>query len=166
MAEMVKHARVQELIQLQKIAMIKVVNMMGGISTPMVASITSFCTYVALGNSLDPDVVFPALALFNMLRLPLSSFPQGVKCGADLIVAMKRLRALLLLPELDLSTSHVDDATEEDDNASRGIVLKDAVFCWNETSDFSAFGAAKSVSASTVVTLLLSSFRRAWSRYI
>jgi len=156
MADIVRSSRLLEMAQLRSIAVIKVINLTGGISTPMLASIASFCMFVALGNQLDPDIVFSALGLFNMLRLPLSSFPQGVKSATDVLVAMKRLRALLLLPELDLSATHTN-------TGEQGIALDGATFAWKETTDFSTLNVAKPSSASAVLASFVSAIRRAWS---
>jgi hypothetical protein len=38
--------------------------------------IITFGLYTALGYTLTPAVAFPALALFNLIRLPLSGFPE------------------------------------------------------------------------------------------
>ena len=37
---------------------------------PILISLASFTIYIVLGHDLTPDVAFPALALFNLLRFP------------------------------------------------------------------------------------------------
>ena len=37
---------------------------------PIAISLASFSVYIMLGHALTPDVAFPALALFNLLRFP------------------------------------------------------------------------------------------------
>jgi hypothetical protein len=38
----------------------------------------AFATYSLLGYRLTPDIAFPALALFNLLRFPVLVFPSQV----------------------------------------------------------------------------------------
>ena len=40
-------------------------------SLPALASVVALVTYFLTGHSFDPAVVFTALTLFNLLRLPL-----------------------------------------------------------------------------------------------
>src|SRR4051794_7581068 len=41
---------------------------------PAIVSATTFVTYWALGNSLSPDIVFPSITLFNVIRLTMTNF--------------------------------------------------------------------------------------------
>ena len=42
---------------------------------PVLASIPAFIVY-GINHSLDPAIIFTSLTLFNMLRLPLTSFSK------------------------------------------------------------------------------------------
>ncbi|KAF9912909.1 hypothetical protein EC991_007521 [Linnemannia zychae] len=45
--------------------------------TPVTVTIMTFFTYTKLaGNVLTPEIAFPALALFNVLRAPMDAFPE------------------------------------------------------------------------------------------
>lgn len=43
---------------------------------PIFVSITTFITYIALGNTLDVATALTSLALFDLLRFPLFMFPN------------------------------------------------------------------------------------------
>jgi hypothetical protein len=43
---------------------------------PLVVSILTFASYIALGNTLDVATALTSLALFDLLRFPLFMLPQ------------------------------------------------------------------------------------------
>lgn len=70
------------------------------ISVPVLASCTTFVLYrVVGGHELSADVVFPALAYFNLLRMPLTLLPMVSNMYVDARVALRRIEAFLLLEE-------------------------------------------------------------------
>ncbi|KAG0263849.1 hypothetical protein BG011_007937 [Mortierella polycephala] len=89
-------------------------------SLPVFASALSFVLYSALGNKLEPEIVFPALALFTGLRIPLLVLPYCYSEATDAWVSTKRIEKFLLsldsqpLPPIDkdhkyaLSIQHAD----------------------------------------------------------
>lgn len=46
----------------------------------------TFVVYSLLGNVLTPEVVFPSLAYFNMLRFPLTFMPMLIICALRAVV--------------------------------------------------------------------------------
>ncbi|KAF9194091.1 hypothetical protein BGZ51_001070 [Haplosporangium sp. Z 767] len=89
-------------------------------SLPVFASALSFVLYSILGNKLEPEIVFPALALFTGLRVPLLVLPYCYSEATDAWVSTKRIEKFLLsldsqpLPPIDkdhkyaLSIQHAD----------------------------------------------------------
>ncbi|CAG9797144.1 unnamed protein product [Chironomus riparius] len=69
--------------------------------TPFLVSFVSFTTYVMLGNPLTPDVAFVALALFNILRMPMTFLPLGINFIMIAYVSIKRLNKFMNSLELD-----------------------------------------------------------------
>ncbi|KAG0325521.1 hypothetical protein BGZ99_000575 [Dissophora globulifera] len=65
-------------------------------SLPVFASALSFVLYAALGNRLEAQIVFPALALFTGLRVPLLVLPMIYGETTDAYVSAKRIERLLL----------------------------------------------------------------------
>ena len=45
---------------------------------PFVVSVTTFIVYAAVGNDLNPAVIFEAVALFNLVRMPLFTLPLSL----------------------------------------------------------------------------------------
>ncbi|KAG0025921.1 hypothetical protein BGZ81_006735 [Podila clonocystis] len=69
-------------------------------SLPVFASALSFVLYAALGNELRAEIVFPALALFTGLRVPLLVLPLIYSQAADAYVSTKRIEEFLLSEDL------------------------------------------------------------------
>ena len=70
-------------------------------STPILMSVSTFITYVLLGNKLTPSKVFTSLALFNMLISPLNAFPWVINGLVQAWVSMSRLQNFLNLENLN-----------------------------------------------------------------
>lgn len=51
-------------------------------------------TYALAGQSFSPEVVFPALALFSLLRQPLMFLPRALSATADAKNALARLQSI------------------------------------------------------------------------
>ncbi len=50
---------------------------------PLLVSISTFAVFVALGNELSPAEAFTSLALFNILRFPVSFFPTMISTAME-----------------------------------------------------------------------------------
>lgn len=93
---------------------------------PMFASILTFIVYSLTGGSLTPDVIFPSLALFSILRLPLILLPMVISILTDASVSMKRIQEFLLAEELDF----LPKVNPDSDSAIKVI---DGEFIWEST---------------------------------
>ncbi|RIB04579.1 P-loop containing nucleoside triphosphate hydrolase protein [Gigaspora rosea] len=67
---------------------------------PIFAGILSFITFSLTGGSLDVEIVFSSLALFNLLRTPLTFLPKSIASVTDAYVAINRINDFLLADEL------------------------------------------------------------------
>ncbi|KAF0492846.1 ABC transporter [Gigaspora margarita] len=67
---------------------------------PIFAGILSFITFSLTGGSLDVEIVFSSLALFNLLRTPLTFLPRSIASVTDAYVAINRINDFLLADEL------------------------------------------------------------------
>ncbi|KAF9417723.1 hypothetical protein BGZ94_009881 [Podila epigama] len=70
-------------------------------SLPIFASALSFVLYAALGNELRAEVVFPALALFTGLRIPLMILPSIWSDASHAYVSIGRVEEFLLSDDAD-----------------------------------------------------------------
>jgi ATP-binding cassette subfamily C (CFTR/MRP) protein 1 len=68
---------------------------------PVFASILTFVVYSVRGGELTADIIFPSLALFSILRLPLILLPMVIATLTDASVSVKRVQELLLAEQLD-----------------------------------------------------------------
>lgn len=69
----------------------------------------SFMVHIFIGGSLDAETVFVTMSLFNAIRIPVTNqFPQAVGIGAETLVSMERVQALLMLEEKTESTKTTD----------------------------------------------------------
>lgn len=81
--------------------------------------------YAALGNELDAKVIFPALALFTGLRVPLLVLPYVYGEASDGWVSVKRIEKYLL--SLDAEPLPPIDATHE-----HALSFRNATFYWDQ----------------------------------
>ncbi|KAJ3100041.1 hypothetical protein HDU97_002525 [Phlyctochytrium planicorne] len=95
---------------------------------PSFVAIVSFSVYTAIpGNVLSAEIVFPALALINLLRIPMLELPEIVVFMVEANVTMGRVARLLAAPELD--------ANEDLHTTAEGptaIHIKGASFKWED----------------------------------
>ncbi|KRT84878.1 ABC transporter ATP-binding protein, partial [Oryctes borbonicus] len=99
-------------------------------TTPVLISILTLLTYIALGNQLTAATVFTSIALLNMLIAPLNAFPWVLNGLAEAWVSLTRIQKLLDLPDMDLDSYYSQNLTE--DNQNLDIVVKDGKFSWNK----------------------------------
>jgi ATP-binding cassette subfamily C (CFTR/MRP) protein 1 len=72
-------SREQELREIRKANLLSTVNNLVFDGGPILISLAAFMTYSALGYPLTASVASPALSLFNLLRFPVTMFPQQVR---------------------------------------------------------------------------------------
>lgn len=92
----------KELKNLKKIRLVsQCANLIWNI-IPFLVSFATFATF-AIGQSkpLTSDLVFPALALLNLLSSPLLALPMVINSIVEASVAIERIKAFLLSSELD-----------------------------------------------------------------
>ncbi|XP_046853052.1 multidrug resistance-associated protein 1-like isoform X2 [Xenia sp. Carnegie-2017] len=93
---------------------------------PFAVSVVTFATYILLGNTLTASKAFVSLALFNILRFPLTALPMMIMNVIQGFVSLRRIENFLCLPELDAEC--VKKTSETDDVIS----VQDGHFSWDE----------------------------------
>lgn len=76
---------------------------------PVLVALATFGTHALQGGVLSPQIVFTALALFNLLRFPLAMLPSTVSSAVEAGVSLKRIQLYLDQEEV------MDGAVENDD---------------------------------------------------
>lgn len=102
---------------------------------PFLVSCTTFAVFVKISDKpLSTDIVFPALALFNLLGFPLAVIPMVITAMIEASVAINRLESYLKAPELQSdAVTRLPRAVERGEN---DILLKGCTFLWERTPQY------------------------------
>ena len=92
-------ARQQEASILKKMVFWQALFAMLLFSGPVAMAVLCFASYALAGQVFSAAQAYTALALFNMLRLPLAFLPMMITALVNAIVALKRISDFLLKPE-------------------------------------------------------------------
>lgn len=114
--------RAKEITQMLKKSILNAFVVAIVFAVPVLACSISFVIY-AMHNPLDPATIFSALTWFGELRFPLMFLPTVIVGLADFKIAMQRIKALLLAPELDMEPTINKDA-------KFGIEIVNGDFLW------------------------------------
>ncbi|ELU37127.1 ATP-binding cassette transporter protein YOR1 [Rhizoctonia solani AG-1 IA] len=113
--------RKQELRAIRSIVFIKAAV---AFAIPTLAAVLSFVTYAATHDEgLDPAVIFPSMALFQMLRQPLMFLPRALSSAVDAKNALSRLKPIFL-------TKTIDTQLHVDLNQKDALVVENAEWVW------------------------------------
>lgn len=103
-------ANLVELARRNEVKLIRYTSFLRGINMALffVASklilFTSLITFILLGYTLNPEIVFVSITIFNSVRLLMTLFfPYGVANFAETLISCARLQEFLLLPEQESS---------------------------------------------------------------
>ena len=120
------------------------------ISVPFLMTLATFFTfaYSSPDNQLTAEVVFVSLALFNLVRTPLTLFPLALMDLIKLFVSINRISDFLNAEELDSCDSH--RLPDEDKNivttkpasSDKTVAISEGIFSWEGQGGVSSDGAA------------------------
>lgn len=96
---------------------------------PILTGVGTFAVYTALYGTLEAGVAFSALSLFNVLRFPLTMFPQMITSAVEANVALGRLQSFLESPEIRGRPMTVP-LENKGVTATAAIQLQNAKFQW------------------------------------
>merc|ERR1719266_865924 len=102
---------------------------------PFLVSLVTFATYVLVdeNNVLDSQKAFVSLALFNILRFPLSMLPMMIAGLVQASVSVKRLNKYMNLPELSEQRENI----VQNETVDHAVKITKASFKWNSTDEVS-----------------------------
>eukprot|EP00743_Colponemidia_sp_Colp-15_P007019 GILK01007575.1.p1 GENE.GILK01007575.1~~GILK01007575.1.p1 ORF type:complete len:1529 (-),score=302.56 GILK01007575.1:186-4727(-) len=100
-SQRIESARNRELAQLRKYMLLSAVSRVTWNGVPIIVSLATFALYTLMGNDLDAATAFTALALFNILRFPLTMLPQVITSLVEASVSIKRVAGFLACNEID-----------------------------------------------------------------
>ncbi|POR32149.1 Metal resistance protein YCF1 [Tolypocladium paradoxum] len=120
----------QELKNLRKIGATQAFANFTWNSAPFFVSCSTFTVFVLTQDRpLTTDIVFPALALFNLLTFPLAVLPMIITSIVEASVAVGRLTSFLTAEELQPNAIIVKPAPEQ--LGEESVIIRDATFSWN-----------------------------------
>lgn len=118
--------RSREITVLRRSQMLRTGFMTMSMVVPVAACILTFVLYHYFGHPLKPEIIFPALAYFNLIRLPLTLLPMVSNMLVDARVSLRRLQEFLLLEE----STRQPEACVEGTSTSDAISV-DGTFYWD-----------------------------------
>jgi ATP-binding cassette, subfamily C (CFTR/MRP), member 1 len=100
-------------------------------TTPFFVSCATFAIFVVTQKQpLTADLVFPALALFNLLTFPLQVLPMVITSIVEALVAVERITGFLAAEELQPDAVRIEDAVTE--NGEESVRIRDGTFTWSK----------------------------------
>ncbi|XP_055346995.1 ATP-binding cassette sub-family C member 3-like [Paramacrobiotus metropolitanus] len=126
----VTEVRERELTTLRKAAFLGAVSYFTWMMSPFLVALATFATYVTTdpeNNVLTAERVFVALALLNILRLPLTLLPTTITMAVQVSISIKRLANFLRNEEID--PNNVQDLPP---SSPSSVIISDASFAWGK----------------------------------
>ncbi|ETS76383.1 hypothetical protein PFICI_11770 [Pestalotiopsis fici W106-1] len=120
----------RELHNLRKIGAGQAVANFTWSTTPFLVSCSTFAVFVLTQDRpLSTEIVFPALALFNMLTFPLAVLPMVITSIIEATVAVGRLTAYFEAEEVQPDAVEIEAAAEE--RGEETVIIRDGHFSWD-----------------------------------
>ncbi|KAF7543595.1 hypothetical protein G7Z17_g10612 [Cylindrodendrum hubeiense] len=127
----------QELKNLRRIGATQAFANFTWTTAPFFVSCSTFTVFVLTQDRpLTTDIVFPALALFNLLTFPLAVLPMVITAIVEASVAVGRLTSFLTAEELQPNAITIKPAPEE--LGEETVIIRDGTFSWNRHEDKNA----------------------------
>lgn len=125
-AKLVELARKREVQLIKYTSVLRSINMALFFVSSKIILFISFITYVLLGYTLDPEIVFVAITLFNAVRLLMTLFfPYGVAQLAETLISCGRLQEFLMLPKQEPSPGV--DRSRPDELVAKDEIIVDSL---------------------------------------
>ncbi|WFD31666.1 hypothetical protein MSPP1_002705 [Malassezia sp. CBS 17886] len=135
--QLISNLRRNELVYVFKLTVARAGIMAVAIALPLLAGVLAVITYWFVNTNLDPQKIFPAITLFNLLRLPLMFLPFGISVITDGMNSFNRLRGVFYAQQHDTDV-HADPA------APYALHLDNAQFAWENVEEDPTLQPAKS----------------------
>ncbi|KAG0259962.1 hypothetical protein BG011_002238 [Mortierella polycephala] len=129
----------QELDVMKKMGYVNAGQLLTWASTPFLVSFMTFSVYTLfMRKAMTTDIVFAAIALFNMLQFPLMALPWVVSVCIEAKVSIDRVYKFLLSSEIDPAAITIEDHRppfpSQDAADKYALLVKDASYSWHKDS--------------------------------
>jgi ATP-binding cassette subfamily C (CFTR/MRP) protein 1 len=133
--KIVNKIRTDEMKYFKRYAMVGIITSFTWASAPFFVAAVSYTTFVLINkeNNLDPSTAFVTLTLFYLIRFPLALLPQTITFVVQAYVAIKRIKAFLLLDETIENDVQRDASSISHDLA---ISVRNANMGWDKQTAF------------------------------
>ncbi|KAK3818860.1 MAG: ATP-binding cassette transporter 1 [Benniella sp.] len=126
-----------ELDMLKKIGYVSAVETFTWSATPFLVSLSTFTLYtLVMKQTLTTDILFSAIALFNLLKMPLSALPWVLSSSVEARVSMNRLYKFLTCSEVDPYSIVIEDsrylAGSREATNKYTVLATDATYSWQK----------------------------------
>jgi ATP-binding cassette subfamily C (CFTR/MRP) protein 1 len=126
-----------ELVTLRKIGATQAFANFTWSTTPFFVSCATFALFVLTQEKpLTADIVFPSLALFNLLTFPLQVLPMVITSVVEALVAVERITGYLTADELQKDAVRIENI--ETEAGEETVRIRDATFTWNREDGVNA----------------------------
>ncbi|RCK60461.1 Multiple drug resistance-associated protein-like transporter 1 [Candida viswanathii] len=124
----------RELVNIKKIGVVSAFAQFLWSCIPFFISCATYSAFAFFYKTpLTPDIVFPALALFDLLSEPMLLIPRFIVQFIEASTSLSRIGELLTLDELtDDQHGYVKRDPDADANSTYSVVVKAATFVWAE----------------------------------
>lgn len=118
-----------ELMNLKKIGIMSNFISFAWNAVPLAITCATFFTFAVISKTpLSPEIVFPALSLFNILNSAIYSIPSMISRIIETGVSISRVKKFLLLEELD--NSFIERSVTPEDDTTPVLKINNATFLW------------------------------------
>ena len=132
-AQRIEALREEELRRARKGALVGVANTLMFTGAPILISLAAFSAFALLSEKpLTADVAFPALALFQLLRFPVTMLPSQVTALIQGNVALGRIQSFLEDEEVEGRRSRRGGGVSSSSLGVGGIEVRNAAFAWSK----------------------------------
>eukprot|EP00898_Chlorokybus_atmophyticus_P006293 jgi/Chlat1/6665/Chrsp49S06158 len=121
----ISQLRDKELKEVRTTVFLEAFDMMFYSLSPVLVAVATFTVFTMQGNPLTAAVAFPALALFNLLRFPMSILPYQINQFIQAYVALKRVQDFV-------STGELPPRVDKTNVPSGTVVVDNGTFTWDE----------------------------------
>ena len=156
---LIQKRREAELIQLRRLRLIKVAILGLGRCAPILANCVTFCVYWLTSGQLTAATIFPAMQVFQSMRVPFIIIPVAIPTLMQIGVSGKRLSAHLALPDQPavnpIGGEDAANAAEKggSDDGDVKLVVDDASLGWPKAvADEKEAAAAKTTAAAAAAS--------------
>jgi len=146
---LVQTARRREITTIGFASILKAINQTLFFISSKVIVFVALLTYVLLGYSFNPEIVFVSIGLANLVRISLTLFfPNAIAYAAETMISCRRINDFLSLPEIE--TAPTNYKCSPDSLGSKYLVsLSKVCASWHHISPPTSASASASASTST-----------------